>query len=188
MKLKYVDGMKIRNTLDTDFCVIGSNRIYPYIPKNEIWFDRKYKKEEKHFLKVHLFELKLMKKMSYEKVRVIVEKKFLVKIDKDKIPNFVVRKRRYKGFIVKYVDGRIVRKFIDPKFVLGMHFIGEKPERKEIWIDIRQNKKEYKYTLIHEYSEAKLMKKGMNYNNAHDYAIAAEKVARRKDGAKYLRD
>ncbi|MEK6935175.1 MAG: hypothetical protein AABW67_00135 [Nanoarchaeota archaeon] len=65
--------------------------------------------------------------------------------------------------------------------------------RKEIWIDIRQDKREIKYTLLHEYIEAKLLLKWdkyyiQSYNNAHDYSLAAEKSARRKDGAVYLKD
>ncbi|MEK6935176.1 MAG: hypothetical protein AABW67_00140 [Nanoarchaeota archaeon] len=72
MKIKYVDGLKIRNSLDVDFGVIGSNKIYSYIPKNEIWFDKHYMPEKEHFLKIHLYELKLMKKMSYEKARAII--------------------------------------------------------------------------------------------------------------------
>lgn len=193
MKLKYVDGFKIRDTIDPDFGVIGSNRIYAYIPKNEIWFDKQYLKEKQHFMKIHLFELKLMKRMSYEKARKIVEKSFLrKKPQKERIPNFIVKKGNYKDFKIEYVDGRIIRKFIDPKFILGMHSALERGEKgkskKEIWIDIWQDKREYKYTLIHEYEEALLMMKGMGYNDAHDFALAYEKAARRKDGAIYLRD
>lgn len=187
MKVKYVDGFKIRNTIDSDFGVIGSKAIYFYIPKNEIWFDKHYMKEKEHFFKIHLYELKLLKKMSYEKARKIIEKIF---IQKAKVPDFVVRKARYNGYLIKYVDGRIIRKYIDPKFILGSHSIlNGKSKKKEIWVDIRQDKKEYKYTLIHEAYEADLMRKGMGYNNAHDFALAAERVARRKDGyAHYLKD
>ena len=197
MKLKYVDGNKIRNTIDADFGVIGSNAIYNYIPKNEIWFDKLYQKEKEHFLFVHLFELKLLRKMRYEQARKMVKKKFnslpwinFVKRKKiQKIPDFVVRKRKYKGYLIKYVDGRIVRKYINPKFILGMHLVlSKKIKKKEIWIDVRQDKREYKYTFVHEYNEAELMKKGMSYNDAHDYALAAEKAARRKDGVRYLKD
>lgn len=192
-KLKYVDGFNIRNTLDTEFGVIGSSRLYSYIPKNEIWLDRLYKKEKDHFLKVHLAELKLMKKMSYEGARKIIENIFVTKINRKDAPDFVLIQKKYKGFTVKYVNGRIIRKYFDPKFILGMHGILERGEkglsRKEIWIDIRQDKREYKYTLIHELHEAKLMMKGMNYNDAHDFSIAAERMARRKDGwAHYPKD
>ncbi|MGV8151975.1 MAG: hypothetical protein ACP5OG_02755 [Candidatus Nanoarchaeia archaeon] len=199
MEIKYVDGFKIRNTIDIDFGVIGSNKIFSYIPRGEIWFDKHYIKEKEHFLKVHLYELKLMEKIGYERARKIIEKTFIEKTDN--IPNYVVRTRKYKGFLVKYVDGRIIRKYIDPKFILGMHGVLERGYYKivgknTIWIDIRQNKKEYKYTLLHEYTEARLMLKWRHkhdlvkcYNNAHDIALAAEKVARRNDGyARYLRD
>ncbi len=192
-RIKYVDGLKIRNRLDTDFGVIGSRAIYSYIPAGEIWFDKLYITEKEHFLKIHLAELRLMRIMSYEHARRVIEKRFTQKIEK--IPGFVVRTKKFKGFTLNYVEGRIIRKYVDPKFILGCHSVGLKRNemnnlmgKKEIWIDIRQDKREYKYTLIHEFTEAKLMQKKMSYNNAHDYSIAAEKAARRKDGAVYLKD
>lgn len=132
-----------------------------------------------------------MKKMSYEKARKVIEKKFIEKIDK--IPDFIIKKKKYQGFMINFVDGRIIRKYIDPKFILGCHWAlarksSGRINKKEIWIDIRQDKREYKYTLIHEYEEAKLMMRGMKYNDAHDFALAHEKMARRKDGARYLQD
>lgn len=195
-KIKLVNGFQIRNTLDTEFGVIGSKKLYPYIPENEIWFDKLYLKEKEHFVKIHLAELALMKRMSYEKARLIIEKKFIVKTKLSEIPDFVIRSKKYKGFILKYVDGKIVRKYLDPKFILGCHSVGlehgiftKLMSKKEIWIDACQDKKEYKYTLIHELHEAGLMQKGMNYNNAHDFSIAAERVARRNDGyAHYPKD
>lgn len=191
MKIKYIDGLKIRNTIDANFGVIGSRKIYSYIPASEIWFDKIYIKEKEHFLRIHLAELKLMKEMSYEKARKIIEKKFVTKTKN--IPNFVVKTKKYNGFLIKYVDGRIIRKYIDPKFILGMHGVLERGYfgvvgKNTIWIDIRQKKPDQKYSLIHEYEEAKLMKRGVSYNDAHDFALAYEKQARRKDGARYLQD
>ncbi|MFH1501216.1 MAG: hypothetical protein ABIE22_04700 [archaeon] len=190
MKIKHMDGFEIRNTMDADFGVIGSHKTYPYIKRGEIWFDERYKKEKSHFLKVHLYELKLLNKMPYEKARKFVKKKFIQKNKVGRIPKYITKVGQYRGFKVKYVDGRIIRQFLDPKFILGQHgFLRKDIGKKEIWIDIRQDKREYKYTLIHEYKEAILMRKGMEYNDAHDYAIAAEKAARRKDGhAHYYKD
>lgn len=194
MKIKYINGFKIRNTIDPDFGVIGSSKFFNYIPKNEIWFDKRYKKEEKHFLKIHLCEIKLAKKSPYEKARKIIQKRFMQKTKDKKIPNFRVKKSKYNGYTISYVDGKIIRKYVDPKFILGMHcFVKRNYEKlffkNQIWIDILQDKREYKFTLIHEYNEAELMKKGMNYNDAHDFSLAIEKIARRKDGCgKYSRD
>ena len=193
MKIKYVDGLKIRNSLDVDFGVIGSNRLYSYIPKVEIWFDKHYFSEKEHFLKIHLEELKLMNKMSYEKARAIIEKKFIEKIDSDKIPNFIIKQVNHQGFRIQYVDGKIIRKYIDPKFIFGMHGVLERGYfeivgKGNIWIDIRQDKREIKYTILHEITEANLMKKGMSYNDAHDFSLVTEKIERRKDGAVYLKD
>lgn len=192
MRIKLVDGLKIRNSIDADFGVIGSRKTYSYIPKGEIWFDRHYIKEKDHFLKIHLEELKLMKRVGYEEARKVIEKKF---VKRGKIENFVVKTLKYKGYNIIYVDGRIIREYIDPKFIFGCHGTGLGRDKmakfmgkKDIWIDLRQDKKEIRYTLIHEHYEANLMRKGMKYNDAHDYAIAAERAARRKHGARYLKD
>ena len=196
-KIKYVDGLEVRNTIDVNFGVIGSNEVYPAIPKGEIWFDEHYSDEKELFFEIYLYQIKLMKTMIYEEARKIIEKEFTQKIDK--IPDFVVKSKKFRGFTVMYVDGRIIRKYIDPKFILGMHGVGVRDysdsviKDNEIWVDIRQKKPDQKYSLIHEYEEAKLMRKWdkydtTSYNNAHDFALAYEKMARRKDGARYVQD
>ncbi len=51
------------------------------------------------------------------------------------------------------------------------------------------SKKEQKYILHHELFELSLMEKGKSYNNAHDFANAAEKELRRNDKVtKYIKD
>lgn len=183
MKVKFVDGHKVRMSIDTDFCAISSWKRDKYIPKGEIWIDKAFRKEAGWLKKIHLFENKMLGK-SYAERKRIVRKKFAQRIKT--IPKFVLRKECRKGLIIKYVDGSIVRRYIDPKFVLGGHdFVYDYIPREEVWIDNCQGKKEIKYTIIHEIHERNLMKKGMSYDSAHDLALAAEKKARIKDGAVY---
>ena len=187
MRIKFVDAHKIRMTRDTDFGVVGSNEISPYVPKGEMWIDRAYKKEAKWFIAMRRLELKLWKKMKYSDARKIVCKTFLKKAIK--LPEFKIKAEKKRGFVIRLVRGKIVRQYLDPKFLLGGHgYVYSYIPRNEVWIDDAQDKKEMKYSLTHELYEANLMKKGMDYNSAHDFALAAEKYERRKDGAVYLDD
>lgn len=187
MKIRFVDGHKIRNTINADFGVVASNRLTPYVPKGEMWIDKHYKAEKDTFVKIHLFELELLKKMAYSEARKVICKRFVKKIGI--LPKVVLKTKKIKGVTVEYVDGKMVRRYIDPKFVLGGHgYVYSYIPKKAVWIDNAQDKREVKYTLVHEVYERKLMMKGMCYNSAHDYALAAEKAARRNDGAHYPDD
>lgn len=95
-----------------------------------------------------------------------------------------IKKREKIGALtVNYVDGSEVRKKLDPYFMLGGHdLIYAYIPKNNIWIDLRVHPKDLKYTLIHEMDERARMSKGMAYHDAHDFAIAAERAARRKDG------
>lgn len=186
MRIKLIDGHKIRMRINPDFGVVDSHLKSPYVPKGEIWFDKAYKKEYEFFMEMYKLESRLMKKgMKYSEAKDIVRKTFVKKAKN--MPEFTIKTEKKGGFLVRYVKGSIVRKHIDPKFLLGGHghVYSYIPEN-EIWLDNAQGKKEFKYTLAHELHEAKLMKGGMGYNSAHDFALAAEKHERRKDGAVYL--
>lgn len=87
------------------------------------------------------------------------------------------------------VNGHKIRANFDPNFYAGGHGLVYKyMPKNEVWIDNTATPKERKYILVHELYELNLMKKGKSYNNAHDYANAAEKEARRRDGAVYITD
>ncbi|MDD4878624.1 MAG: hypothetical protein PHO02_06350 [Candidatus Nanoarchaeia archaeon] len=187
MKVKFVDGHKIRMSIDTDFCAISSWKRVEYIPKGEIWIDKAYRTEADWLKRMHLFEQKLLPKMKYSEARKLVCKKFIRKAKI--IPRFVLKTECREGLKINYVEGCAVRNYIDPKFVLGGHdLVYDYIPKNEVWIDSCQGKKEAKYTIIHEIYERNLMKKGMDYNSAHDFALAAEKYERRKDGAVYPDD
>ena len=77
----------------------------------------------------------------------------------------------------------MVRKNIDPYFVLGgHHLIYPYIPDGEVWLDAKMPKEVLKYTLVHECVERALMERGANYDTAHDYATATDREARRRDG------
>lgn len=187
MKIKLVDGFKIRNTIDIDFGNVEDHLACPYIPKNEIWFDKAFIKEKNELLKTFTRKRALMKKYGYEKAKQIL-RRGMKKTDPSKVKIKLLGKR---GQIKIYlVSGAKVRRFFDFNFVFGGHWLVYKyVPKNEVWLDDSTLTKERKYVLIHELYELNLMKKGMNYNNAHDYASAREKEAKRKDKvAAYLKD
>lgn len=177
-KIKIVDGWKIRNSLDVDFCMIGDKISYAYIPENEIWLEKIYLPEKKKILADFFRKRKLMKKFGYKKTRLMMTKS----LPKPKGVEFRKKSLGQKGTIkISLVKGALVRKFLDPFFTLGGHWlVYDYVPKNEVWIDDALLTKEVKYVLIHELYEANLMKKSKNYDNAHDYAHAAEREARRR--------
>ena len=186
-KIKEVDGFKIRNSIDIDFGVIGDNNIYPYIKKGEIWFDKAFKKEQDFFIKLFNKKKKLIKKFGYEKAKAMLR----VKLHDVKTDQIIIRQiKKTNRYSVLLVNGAKVRSLFDPSFCFGGHWLVYDyiPEG-QVWLDSVTDKKEQKYVLTHELYEIELMHKGKSYNNAHDYACAAEKEARRSSGvANYLKD
>ena len=84
---------------------------------------------------------------------------------------------------IRYVDGASVRKALDPYFLLASHDLASSYiPKKEIWIDAKADPKEWKYWLIHALAEREQMSKGLAHDNAHDFALAAQRMERRKDG------
>ena len=83
-KVKLVDGFKIRNTIDLDFGNIEDSLTCPYIPKNEIWFDRAFAKEKNSMLATFIKKRSLMKKVGYEKAKRILRGK-MKRIDPDTV-------------------------------------------------------------------------------------------------------
>ncbi len=52
----FVDGPKVRETLDGDFCFVACDKVYSFIPENEIWLDATMTCEHVHYCMVHEFE------------------------------------------------------------------------------------------------------------------------------------
>lgn len=184
-KIRYVDGFFIRNHLDLEFGIVEeyapSGLAKKYIPKNEIWIDKHYKKETPEFLKFNaLYHDKRYDKMSYHQWRKLAKEKFM---EPGPVPPLVMGFEKKGSLTIEYVNGIIIRKYIDPDFIFGGHkLVYDYIPHNKIWIDAQQDEREIPYTLLHEIKELELMKKEMNYDAAHDIAAAFEKAERRKDG------
>jgi len=187
MRIRFVDGFLIRNTLYPDF---GSVHYHGdevsnffklwFIPEGEVWIDHIYKKsgESDWLLKVDADIAEYYKKDpdgSREFAKILCEK--------GPVPDFYKRKETKDGVTVAYVDGAIIRRYFDPEFVSGGHdLVYDYVPKNEIWVDSWLDEREYPYVLLHEETERDLMKEGKAYDIAHEYALVAEKEARVKDG------
>lgn len=178
MKLKIVDAAKIRNTVDTDFSGWGTHADYSYIPLGEFWLDKFLKEERALFQALYKLE-RSMRGKSFRLIRETAKKK----LTSEKPKVVVIKKVKRGDLSIVYVDGASVRRGYDPYFLLGGHaLVYPYIPKNEVWIDSRQAEAEKKYTLIHELDERSRMEKGLDYANAHDFALAVERMARRKDG------
>lgn len=178
MKLILVNGFDIRNTLDIDFSVIGDNSTYPYIKRGEIWFDKSFEKEKDFFITLFKKRKNLINKFGYEKAKKILRPKTYNPVDLH--VKLITTNKKIKIYLI---DGAKLRQNQDPNFCFGGHWkVYEYIPKGEVWIDDATQEKERKYVIVHELYELKLMLHGKNYDNAHDYANAAEKEARRNDG------
>ena len=186
MKIIYVDGYKIRQTLDPDFNVLHLKRREMgnfdskwYIPENEIWLDSYFKEEEKFLIDIETANLEGGNRQAYKD-------KFC---KKSPPPPFIEKEEADDNLKIKYVNGRIIREYFDPFFVMGGHdLVYNYVPQGEIWLDNHINPLDLPHVLAHEKYERELMAEGKSYDVAHDYATAREKESRRLDGAVYIGD
>lgn len=189
MRIAYVDGYKIRQTLDTDFNVIhlsgdDATQYSPkfYIPEDQVWIDHRFRTETEYLLEVEL-DWFGKKNGSYQEIRKLAQER-VRKLGPP--PKYVVRSSRKEDIRIRYVDGAVVRRYLDPEFVCGGHdLVYEYVPKNEIWIDSHMDKRDFKHVLLHETTERKLMSQGMDYDPAHEFATATERLSRREDGGLY---
>lgn len=184
MKIRFVNGVKIRNTTNTDFAGFATQQYDPAVPKGEVWIED-YLKPERGLV-LHMVDTeKRYAHRSFAFIRELLQKE----AQKNGAPPVFAKKREHQGSLtVVWVDGAIVRRYIDPYFFLGGHdLVYPYIPKKEIWIDVRAYKTDQPFTLIHELHERSLMARGMDYQSAHDFALAQERYHRRKRGvAKFI--
>lgn len=183
--VKLVDGFKIRNTIDPDFgifhkhsCRAGGYASKFYIPQGEWWLDVLAENEREFLLSVESIEtgnLHGHHLRSYLKQKIILP---------GPIPKFIVKKERRRNLKLLFVDGSIVRKYLDPEFILGGHDLTYPSyiPKGEVWLEVNINKKEVPFIFEHEFLERTLMSKGKSYDIAHEYGTCIEKETRRLAG------
>lgn len=185
--VKSINGFPIRN-INPDFDIINwrkEGRAAPIcdIPKNQIWIDERFIDEEAFLLKLYLAQQKyeVSHGITYneKKFREVLKKEFTWGGPRPALSDFTVRKRKQGRFLIRFVDGGIVRQWIDPWFTFGgHHLVYDYVPRNEVWIDVKQHPKDAKYTLAHEIREWWLMARGKTYGEAHNKATEYEKKLR----------
>ena len=180
--IKLVDGFKIRSTLDCDFGVFHSHSIRAgsfapkyFIPQGEWWLDAAFAHDKDFFVKTE--EFSVPRRIIGIPLRRKYEKTHLIK--PGPVPNLIIKKERRRGLTIAFIDGNIVRQYIDPEFIFGGHdLVYSYIPKNEIWLEIEMNPKEIPFVFQHEFLERELMSKGKNYDVAHEYATIADKEAR----------
>ncbi len=177
-RIRYADGFAIRSIFpDMDilesWSTTGDRRgglPTPFVPENEIWVDRRFRKETKFLLEVHRIE-QLKRGWPYAKVREYLKARLC---KPGPMPAHVIRSAKKGRLTIRYVRGELVRQHLDPCFIFGGHDLVYKyiPAH-EVWIDARQDPREIKYTLLHELHERRLMAKGWTYDKARKSASEA---------------
>lgn len=192
-KIVFFDGYGMRQMLpDLDIMLWrgdGSLVDSDFVPNDEIWIDACYAAEIDFQLKVYRIET--MRRWwtkdangrypDYDKVmRPYLKKKLCLP---PPVPPFVERSEwdAEHQLNIVYVRGEIVRQYFDPHFMFGGHDLvygSYIDTQRTVWIDVRQDPREIKYTLLHELTERGLMEEGWTYNDAHERATEVELMAR----------
>lgn len=189
-RLVPVDGYMIRN-FNPDFDIIEEHSPnplpgMPYVAKGDIWYDVRFEGELPFLLKVRWFERRCLESGELTRRRWLNER-LAEKVGRmptrEDLKAITVRTKRKRKLLIRYVRGDLVRRWWDVWFIFGGHdlvYPDYVPED-EVWIDIRQDPREVKFTLHHELHERKNMSKGMRYPTAHRLATASEQKLRSKE-------
>jgi hypothetical protein len=85
------------------------------------------------------------------------------------------------GLSVYLVDGTYCRNHYDSDFSQGGNGYRYRwISKKEIWVDEQINPEERAFIVFHECTEVELMKRGMDYDHAHNIAKRREDKLRRE--------
>lgn len=188
-----VDGLLIRDFLDTDFTNIHEHSIDVndfapqfYIPKNEIWLDHRYADEVDFLLATE----RIIGSIETQSRAAILEQLRSIGFLKEGAPpDFIERTEMNDNIRTRFVNGQIVREYLDPQFVLGGHDLAYNyiPAH-EVWLDTKMDQREIPMILTHELVEREQMTKGIIYDIAHEYATVAERILRRENGGSFPGD
>lgn len=193
LKIRLVDGFKIRNTLDPEFGVFHQSGLLAsaparkfYIPGGECWLDHRHQDERDFFRRVEEIEPPA-ESVTFTEWRAHIKKVVCLP---PPIPKFVLSRENREGQTLVLVNGRIIRQYLDPEFILAGHgLVYSYITENEIWLDAAMDPDEIPYIFLHEIVERQHMTPGESYDIAHDYATAAEKGLRRSRlGTRYPLD
>jgi hypothetical protein len=84
-------------------------------------------------------------------------------------------------FKVFLVNGEFVRNNLEIEFTMGSHkLMSDFIPKDEVWLDDRMSDNDILALIHHEVVEARLMRKGMSYEDAHALATKSEMKFRKK--------
>lgn len=186
-KIVPVNGYWIRQTQDPDFAIFHrhgdpekdyTNRLY--VSEGELWIDHRQLSELAYLLKIERGKFAGLTGAAYDKKRLeIIEE---LAPNRTKIPEFIIT----LDPPVYYLDGAAVRKFLDPEFVQGGHWlVYSYIPKDQLWIDATMDFRDWEHVLIHEKTELGLMAQGLIYEEAHKIATRVEKSSRVASGGSY---
>lgn len=177
-----VDGFEVRNKIWTDFSGIASRDENPLLPEGQLWLENVLT-DDASLVGAYLLRRELVNEgMSRQDARKAIRSSAFYRggIEWFKGMEEVTR---LSGVRVFLVDGSVLRSQFDPFFLLGGHdLVYDYVFPESVWIDRKVDRRDWKYTILHEVEERRLMAKGMSYLEAHEFAIAAERVQRARDG------
>jgi len=185
--LELVDGYDIRNTLDIDFSGLADHDSNPIVPVGKLWLDKIYADEADFFIETYAKLRELMKSgKNYEEAKAAMRQPVSSSAPRVATCCLLFGKKITRGnFEISLVDGQKVRQLFDSNFKYGGHglvydYVGQK---NLIIIDNKVVEDERPFIEEHEYREIVQMDvEGWDYDDAHDYANAFEKIKRRRAG------
>jgi len=185
--LELVDGYHIRNTLDIDFSGLADHDMNPIVPVGRLWLDKIYADEADFFIETYTKMRELMRSgKDYEEAKVAMRQPESGLVPRVNACGLLVGMKITRGdFEISLVDGQKVRRLFDPNFKYGGHglvydYVGQK---NLIIIDDKILEAERPFIEEHEYREiVQMAVENWDYDDAHDYANAFEKIKRRRAG------
>lgn len=190
LRTRTVDGAYVRANHDSEFGAYsrrteGRYYAHRYIPEGQIWVEKKLEDEREFFKKLAILEeYHLLPETNFHEYREWV-KIFLCDSSRFDIKKATKSMVLRDGYIIRFIDGEMVRKHFDPYFTFGGHDrVYKYIPKNEIWIDVKMPQDSHSISLEHEWVEWCLMGAPtfMTYDNAHDKATAAEHEYQRLQG------
>jgi hypothetical protein len=155
------------------------------IPVKEFWIDKDFGEDEyKYYIQHMLKEWELMRKgKPYKKALAEASQLEWNERNKGQHDDYKIKKlTEIDGVDVWLVNGKKVRDDCFVDFTEGGHdLVYEFIPKNEIWISDEVSAKERNYILTHEYREREDMKKGMEYDKAHNKASFFERHLRHEN-------
>lgn len=194
MQVQIVDGDQVRKEHDPEFGLCARQmpgRPYSalYVPEGVLWVERVVADEVDLFRRLTELEDEYLNPgADFRQFRAWVNKQLCTNdLDLEGVTS-VVEER--SGLRIRFLDGGEVRKCYDAYFSWGGHDLvyGRYIPKGEVWIDQKMPKRGHQATVVHEVVERRLMNIGLTYDDAHDYATAADRQVRRSQGFKFPGD